>query len=1465
MDDDTAVPRDRYVKLSFRIARLLLRTGHWARHLPKHELQLLQTVLRSEYTWRQFITLDIDETRRRQFYHKLLSPVSSNTNINNDATSERCNVYSHITIQLASSTSTTKRKTVKKDADRSTSCTAEQNTFISEKKEPPEMNARKMLDILNFRVRTLISDYITNMGLFWSPPCPFAESESESVSVSVAHPSMESNSPTTSSAKRGAEDTTVARGYASNATSSIGGENVETAENTKTRPFAWGELDDIYMTLEDHLDDCSSTGELQRAEQSMTTTHSLDAEASPCNTSGLIDVTENELNENNETQTIVSSFSGNNSNSTNEREKKTASTGIIVSRELRGLLADVKTSGIHKWDYLAGYPELRQLYIALDRVLTELKAYKQHSFPFLKRVSKAEAHDYYDVIREPMDLSTMTKQLNAHKYFSKAEFQHDLDLIFSNCRTYNQNPDSPYLVHAAELEKKSVELMLSVPDIDLTASRDVILEDINRCLPPSKERKEHRAAHDTLATKDLSSTSPSSSPSPPSPSSSAVTNSARPMNSRHPNTPTGDSDTGLGERTRRLRFYTEDPTLTRIKQATRPYRLKTLINWQTTKENTERPALLFGDFLESVPQGRTWLWEAGDEHRVHATVQRLIQATMRVYTRLNVHRTPDISSSSFLNFSNDQHEKEKASYKLKEPNEQKEGEENTKAEEDISTLDEEEDGVDEQHVTGDYVASELSSELAANFLSRAIALYLLALGFESAQQTVLEVLTEVVGDYIANIGRLLRVECDANGVTTTTKMTTTSRSVFLLGRTPPHMIELVDRAIAEVCLNGLDGLKEFLAEDLLRFRNKLCLVPEHLIERYLSFAREAQQRRLTAERLLESIAAQPLMSSGPSKALSHGVAHYRLHAHHIPFARKFQFMTVQNPRHFLYHQYQMQLHYQQQQFAQQQQQVLLLQQQQQVLQQVQQQQQQQALQQVQQQQQQQQALQQVQQQQQQQQALQQVQQLQQVHQQQQQQALQQVQQLQQAQHHQILQQMQHQQNSQGMPLPPLEQPAFFDPSRVKIKTETSISPTPTSLEPASIGRGLVPPSVGSPLAKKDANAASFTSPIIATALSASDLSGNSGANPFVSNISSHPAAVVSSSLQNLDPYIEHSRVASTDVTEENAGGGGSGDSSRVIKRRKGENGEVLTAESQETSSSQRPQRSTRGRRLTPYPDEYITNEDEIGELVGDNNNSSNNNSTSASMPASSHRSSFNVSASPTAVPGLLATPTAPAQASSSSSSPSPLSSLRSDTSLPSQMSLNRTNSTLVTPPLASATAVSSMGFSPSPPLSVAAASPPLQLSNSAPGSIASSATSLGSSTLYVSTPILNTVAQSPSLPSTSHMSFAHARDISPMFNVNLNASPLSNTSSSTVVFPTTVNPTPSSSSSPSLTLPPSLSTISAPLVSHSHYQGTPTPSSSSMSLLSSTISTDNDELSPDTPSRNPSKQRKRGSRGRKPK
>jgi transcriptional activator SPT7 len=111
-----------------------------------------------------------------------------------------------------------------------------------------------------------------------------------------------------------------------------------------------------------------------------------------------------------------------------------------------------------------------ELYEALDKVLSELKSFMPHSAPFLQRVSKKQVPDYYKIIDNPMDLGTMSKKLKNKEYNSKEEFLNDLELIHSNCFTYNTDETSAIRKSSSLLREKWLLLMHRVPDIYITST-----------------------------------------------------------------------------------------------------------------------------------------------------------------------------------------------------------------------------------------------------------------------------------------------------------------------------------------------------------------------------------------------------------------------------------------------------------------------------------------------------------------------------------------------------------------------------------------------------------------------------------------------------------------------------------------------------------------------------------------------------------------------------------------------------------------------------------------------------------------------------------------------------------------------------------------------------------------------------------------------------------------------------------
>ena len=78
---------------------------------------------------------------------------------------------------------------------------------------------------------------------------------------------------------------------------------------------------------------------------------------------------------------------------------------------------------------------------------------QQFSWPFRQPVDPKEVPDYLDVIKEPIDLSTMEKRIRTDTHYkSKQMLYSDLVLMVDNCKLYNEE-SSTYVHCAVSLEK----------------------------------------------------------------------------------------------------------------------------------------------------------------------------------------------------------------------------------------------------------------------------------------------------------------------------------------------------------------------------------------------------------------------------------------------------------------------------------------------------------------------------------------------------------------------------------------------------------------------------------------------------------------------------------------------------------------------------------------------------------------------------------------------------------------------------------------------------------------------------------------------------------------------------------------------------------------------------------------------------------------------------------------------------
>lgn len=98
-----------------------------------------------------------------------------------------------------------------------------------------------------------------------------------------------------------------------------------------------------------------------------------------------------------------------------------------------------------------------ELYGTFKAILCSLKSHHS-AWPFLRPVEAAEAPDYYDYIKYPMDLKTMSERLKRKYYVNRRFFIADMMRIFNNCRTYN-SPETEYYKCANTLERSFINKM----------------------------------------------------------------------------------------------------------------------------------------------------------------------------------------------------------------------------------------------------------------------------------------------------------------------------------------------------------------------------------------------------------------------------------------------------------------------------------------------------------------------------------------------------------------------------------------------------------------------------------------------------------------------------------------------------------------------------------------------------------------------------------------------------------------------------------------------------------------------------------------------------------------------------------------------------------------------------------------------------------------------------------------------
>nr|XP_019009832.1 NuA3 HAT complex component NTO1 [Kwoniella pini CBS 10737]OCF48613.1 NuA3 HAT complex component NTO1 [Kwoniella pini CBS 10737] len=109
------------------------------------------------------------------------------------------------------------------------------------------------------------------------------------------------------------------------------------------------------------------------------------------------------------------------------------------------------------------FPHHGRLRVALERISA-----MDRSELYLNPVSRLEAPDYFEVIKDPMCWLWIDEKLEKNEYLEVAEFKRDIMLVLDNAMLYNPK-DNPYHRKAAKIKKEAEPILADLDGITETA------------------------------------------------------------------------------------------------------------------------------------------------------------------------------------------------------------------------------------------------------------------------------------------------------------------------------------------------------------------------------------------------------------------------------------------------------------------------------------------------------------------------------------------------------------------------------------------------------------------------------------------------------------------------------------------------------------------------------------------------------------------------------------------------------------------------------------------------------------------------------------------------------------------------------------------------------------------------------------------------------------------------------------
>lgn len=73
------------------------------------------------------------------------------------------------------------------------------------------------------------------------------------------------------------------------------------------------------------------------------------------------------------------------------------------------------------------------------RILLNELIRNKYSIFFMEKVDQKKYPDYYEIIKEPIDLKTIKDKIKKKIYRNKEQFAYDFRLVFDNCECFNED------------------------------------------------------------------------------------------------------------------------------------------------------------------------------------------------------------------------------------------------------------------------------------------------------------------------------------------------------------------------------------------------------------------------------------------------------------------------------------------------------------------------------------------------------------------------------------------------------------------------------------------------------------------------------------------------------------------------------------------------------------------------------------------------------------------------------------------------------------------------------------------------------------------------------------------------------------------------------------------------------------------------------------------------------------------